>query len=105
MYREGTWETFEMKNQRFASAVVFSILALVGILASGQQFPPQGDDVTSSLGSFKVQIAPKFVGLFYNPNYPPAAQRPLFDPTTNILSSPSQLYDSGTIIGRSSTVP
>lgn len=93
-----------MNHQRFAT-IVFNIIVLTGVLASAQQFPQQGDDATSSLGSFKVQIMPQFVGLFYNPNYPPAAQCPLFDPTTNILSSPSQLLDPGTIIGRSSPVP
>ena len=92
-----------MNNQRFATTLI-AIIALTGILASGQQFPPLGDDTTSSLGSFKVQIMPNFVGLFYNPTFPPAAQCPLFDPTTNILSSPSQLYDPGTLIGRSMTV-
>lgn len=92
-----------MNHQRFAT-IVFSIIVLAGTLAGGQQFPGPGDDTTSSLGSFKVQIMPNFVGLFYNANYPPAAQCPLFDPTTNILSSPSQLLDGGTIIGRSMTV-
>lgn len=93
-----------MKNQRCVLTAIFAIMILGGVLASGQQFPPLGDDSTSSLGSFKVQIMPNFVGLFYNPNFPPAAECPLFDPTTNILSSPSQLYDSGTIIGRSMTI-
>lgn len=93
-----------MNQQRF-STIVFSIIVLAGILASGQQFPGQGDDMTSSLGSFKVQIMPQFVGLFYNPSYPPTAQCPLFHPTTNILDSPSQLLDQGTIIGRSMPVP
>ena len=51
------------------------------------QYPPQGNDSTSSLGSFKVKVMPQFVPLFYNPG-PPAIACPGFDPTTNILSSP-----------------
>ncbi|HZU31201.1 MAG TPA: hypothetical protein VFB79_08810, partial [Candidatus Angelobacter sp.] len=61
------------------------------------QYPPQGNDSTSSLGSFKVKIMPQFVSLFYNPG-PPAIACPGFDPTTNILSSP-QLTDPATLIG------
>jgi len=93
-----------MKIPRFATILLLIAIALAGITALAQQFPGPGDDTTTSLGSFKVQISPKFVGLFYNPNFPPAAQCPLFDPATNILSSPS-LFDPGTIIGRSMTIP
>jgi len=67
------------------------------------QYPPQGNDSTSSLGSFKVKIMPQFVPLFYNPG-PPAIVCPGFDPATNILSSPS-LSDPATLIGRSMEIP
>jgi hypothetical protein len=67
------------------------------------QYPPQGNDSTSSLGSFKIQIMPQFVSLFYNAG-PPAIACPGFDPTTNILSSPP-LSDPTTLIGRSSEIP
>lgn len=67
------------------------------------QYPPQGNDSTSSMGAFKVKIMPQFVPLFYNPG-PPAIQCPGFDPTTNILSSP-QLFDPATLIGRSMAIP
>src|SRR5690349_17614667 len=67
------------------------------------QYPPQGNDSTSSLGSFKVKIMPQFVSLFYNPG-PPAIACPGFDPATNILSSPP-LSDPATLIGRSWEIP
>src|SRR5262245_26457386 len=63
------------------------------------QYPPQGNDSTSSLGSFKIKVMPQFVSLFYNPG-PPAIACPGFDPATNILSSPP-LSDPATLIGRS----
>src|SRR5215475_6381095 len=67
------------------------------------QYPPQGNDSTSSLGSFKIKVAPQFVPLFYNPG-PPAIACPGFDPATNILSSPP-LSDPATLIGRSWEIP
>jgi len=67
------------------------------------QYPPQGNDSTSSLGSFKIKVMPQFVSLFYNPG-PPAIACPGFDPATNILSSPS-LSDPATLIGRSMEIP
>ena len=67
------------------------------------QYPPQGNDSTSSLGSFKIQVMSQFVSLFYNPG-PPAIACPGFDPTTNILSSPP-LSDPATLIGRSAEIP
>jgi hypothetical protein len=39
------------------------------------QYPPQGNDSTSSLGSFKIKVMPQFVSLFYNPG-PPAIACP-----------------------------
>jgi len=58
----------------------------------GPPFPPASNDVTTSLGSFKIKIVSKFATLLNGcPNY---------DPNTRILSSPT-LFDSSTIIGRS----
>lgn len=55
-------------------------------------FGPAGNDVTTSLGSFKIQIVSKFASMMSScPNY---------DPSTRILSSPT-LFDPATIIGRS----
>jgi len=85
-------------------ATVLSVLAL-GTFPVQAQFPGPGDDNTSSLGSFKVYIAPNFVNLFFNPNFPNDKCFGLFDPMTNILSSPSQLLDGGTVIGRSPAFP
>lgn len=90
-----------MKIKHFV-ATILTVIAL-GALPAMAQFPPQGDDATSSLGSFKVYIAPNFVNLFYNANFP-NNKCPLFDQTSNILSSPSQLLDQGTVIGRSSAL-
>jgi len=68
-------------------------------------FPPQGNDSTSSLASFKVQVMPQFVGLFTHPNPPgPPINCMGFDPSTNILSGP-QMTDQQTVIGRSSSIP
>src|SRR5262249_47072236 len=69
----------------------------------GPQYPPQGNDSTSSLGSFKIKVMPQFVPLFYNPG-PPAIVCRGFDPATNILSSPS-LTSPATLIGRSMEIP
>jgi hypothetical protein len=86
-------------NTRRLFPILLACIVLIA-LPMWAQFPAQGDDTTSSLGSFKVQIAPGFVNLFSNGTN----QCPLFNPTTNILSSPSPLYDPGTVIGRSSAI-
>jgi len=75
-------------------AVSFSFLLLVAVSAYAQ-FPAQGDDLTTSLGSFKIGVNPNFVGLF--------AGCPAFDPATNILKSPT-LYDPATLVGRSGAI-
>ena len=85
------------------SATIFIILGLAALGAYAQSFPPQGNDSTSSMGSFKIQVMPQFVSLFYHPNPAPAPPNICFgfDPSTNILSSPSPMLDPGTLIGRS----
>jgi len=57
-----------------------------------QTFLPLGDDATTSLGSFKIQINNNFAGMFNN--------CPGYDSVSHVLQSPT-LYDGGTIIGRS----
>ena len=57
-----------------------------------QTFLPLGDDVTSSLGSFRIQINNNFAGMFNG--------CPGYDSVTHILQSPT-LFDGGTVIGRS----
>lgn len=71
-------------------AVVFVIAMLAAISASAQQFPAIGDDNTSSLGSFKIQITNQFAGMF--------AGCPGFN--NPILTSPT-MYDPATKVGRS----
>ncbi len=66
--------------------------ALVTAPAYAQTFPPLGDDVTTSLGSFRVQISNNFAGMFNG--------CPGYNSTTHILQSPT-LFDPGTVIGRS----
>lgn len=78
----------------FAWAGVFVALATISAYPQGT-FPPLGDDVTSSLGSFRINIAPQFQSMFAN--------CPAYNATNNVLSSPT-LYDSGTRIGRSSSI-
>ena len=77
-----------------AATILLSLLVLAALPAYAQ-FPAQGNDVTTSLGSFKIQISNNFTGLF--------AGCPGFDGTTNILKSPT-LYDGGTIVGRSGPI-
>jgi hypothetical protein len=79
-----------MKRLLAATLVMF---VLAAIPAGAQQFPPIGDDNTSSLGSFKIQITNQFAGMF--------AGCPGFN--NPILSSPT-MYDPATKIGRSSAL-
>ena len=65
---------------------------MVAVPGHSQTFPPLGDDVTSSLGSFRIQISNTFAGLFNG--------CPGYDPNTHILQSPT-LIDPNTVIGRS----
>jgi len=75
-------------KRTFATMLAMSVLA--ALPACAQQFPALGDDNTSSLGSFKIQITNQFAGMF--------AGCPGFN--NPILSSPT-MYDPGTVIGRS----
>lgn len=71
----------------FAIAVVALVLAPIPAAA---QFPPLGDDLTSSLGSFKIQVTNQFAPMFAGC---PGWNNP-------ILSSPT-MYDPATKVGRS----
>ena len=82
-----------MTNRRLL-AVVLTLVALAGLPAYAQ-FPAQGDDNTTSLGSFRVNIATKFQPLFAN--------CPAYNGKTNVLQSPT-LFDSQTDVGRSSPI-
>ena len=75
--------------------VIFCTILTLAVVPAFAQFPAQGDDLTTSLGSFKIQISNNFAGLF--------AGCPGFDSTTNILKSPT-LYDPATLVGRSNTI-
>jgi hypothetical protein len=61
-----------------------------------QTFPPLGDDATTSLGSFRLQISNTFAGMFNG--------CPGYNATTHVLQSPT-LFDPATIIGRSNPGP
>jgi hypothetical protein len=71
-----------------------SLCALVLFLAPGyaQTFPPLNDDMTTSLGSFRLQISNSYAGLFNG--------CPGYNSTSHVLQSPT-LYDPNTVIGRS----
>lgn len=74
-------------------AVTFAALALMALPLGAQQFPPQGDDPTSSLGSFKIQINPQYNAMFTGcPGY-----------NSPILTSPT-MYDPATRVGRSAAL-
>jgi hypothetical protein len=93
-----------MNSRRLITALCV-ILALSSVSAFAQIFPPQGNDSTSSLASFKVQVMPQFVNLFTRPNPPGSPINCMgFDPTTNILSGPT-MTDQQTVIGRSNSIP
>src|SRR5215470_12659381 len=95
-----------MQSGRYMIPFLLSVLVLLGGVAyagdpSGSAtvqgpppspFPPAGNDLTTSLGSFKIKIVSKFV--------PMMSSCQNYDATNNILSSPT-LFDPGTIIGRS----
>jgi hypothetical protein len=57
-----------------------------------QTFPPLGDDATTSLGSFRIQISNTFASMFNG--------CPGYNSTTHVLQSPT-LFDPATVIGRS----
>lgn len=74
----------------FAIALVALVLAPIPAAA---QFPALGDDLTSSLGSFKIQVTNQFAPLFAGcPGW-----------NSPILSSPT-MYDPATKIGRSNAL-
>jgi hypothetical protein len=60
--------------------------------AYAQTFPPLGDDMTTSLGSFRIQIASAFAGMFNG--------CPGYNNTSRVLQSPT-LFDPNTVVGRS----
>lgn len=76
----------------FAFALV--LMALAAIPAYGQ-FPAQGDDATTSLGSFKITINPPFQSAFSGCSS--------YNTSTAILTSPT-MYDPATLVGRSNVL-
>ena len=74
-------------------AFALTISMMAAIPAFAQQFPPLGDDNTSSLGSFKIQVNNQYQALFAGcPGY-----------ANPILSSPT-MYDPATKVGRSNAL-
>lgn len=94
-----------IRKHLYATALSIIVLAGSGIYA--QSGPGQGNDSTSSMGSFKIDVNPNFANLFYHLNPPPAAPDvcPGYDLSTNTLFSPSPMTDGGTLIGRSDPIP
>jgi hypothetical protein len=87
----------EQQEDRRAMKRIFTVVLALSVLAAipagAQQFPPQGDDNTSSLGSFKIQVTNQFAGMF--------AGCPGFN--NPILTSPT-MYDPFTRVGRSAAL-
>ena len=83
-----------MRQRNIQAVPVLMALAFLSIIAPGAraQFPPQGDDVTQSLGQFRIVVNPTF--------QPMMAGYPGYAPSTARLTSPV-LYDPATLIGRS----
>jgi hypothetical protein len=75
-------------------AVLLIAMALATVPAFAQ-FPGRGNDLTTSLGSFKIQVSDNFAGLFNG--------CPAFDATSKVLKSPT-MFDPGTIVGRSNVI-
>src|SRR5215471_20785731 len=75
-------------------SLLLALLALPAV-AVHAQFPAQGDDLTTSLGSFKIQVANNYQGLF--------AGCPAYDGASGILKSPT-LFDPATRVGRSKAI-
>jgi len=73
-------------------AGAFAVTVLATAPAYSQNFPGKNDDTTSSLGSFKIQIATNFQAAVNGCQG--------YDPTTKIWTSPT-LFDGTTLIGRS----
>ncbi|PYP86488.1 MAG: hypothetical protein DMG65_18760 [Candidatus Angelobacter sp. Gp1-AA117] len=73
-------------------AGTFAVLVLAIAPAYSQNFSGKSDDTTSSLGSFKIQVATNFQSVVNG--------CPGYDPTTRIWTSPT-MFDGTTLIGRS----
>jgi len=80
------------RKNLFAVLLIAIALATVPAFA---QFPGRGNDLTTSLGSFQIQINNNLVPLFNG--------CPAFDATSKILKSPT-MYDPATIVGRSNVI-
>lgn len=76
------------------SRILLAVLAAMALVAVPlyAQFPGKGNDTTTSLGSFKIQVAPAFQSAF--------AGCSGYDSSTHVYKSPT-LYDGNTVIGRS----
>ena len=77
--------------KRLLAALLYCA-ALTIAPAYAQTFPPLGDDLTTSLGSFRMQISSNFASMFNG--------CPGYNSTTHVFQSPT-LFDPGTVIGRS----
>src|SRR5271163_712301 len=89
-------------------AAAFGLLLLMTMAAPqawAQVFPPQGDDVTPSMGVFRIMVDPLFRPLL-GPTGPPTSfpGYPGFHSSDGRLTSPL-LIDNATTIGRSNPNP
>lgn len=79
---------------KYVAAVSLVLLLLVAMPAVAQ-FPGQGNDLTTSLGSFQIQITNAFAPMF--------AGCPGYNAASQILKSPT-LFDPATLVGRSNVI-
>lgn len=82
-------------NRRLFMGCLAVLVLAIAPAYSQTNFPGQGDDTTTSLGSFKIQIATNFQAAVNG--------CPGYDPTTQIWTSPT-MFDGSTLIGRSGVI-
>lgn len=82
------------KRRLFMGCLAVLVLAIAPAY-SQTNFPGQGDDTTTSLGSFKIQIATNFQAA--------VTGCPGYDSGTQIWTSPT-MFDGSTLIGRSGVI-
>src|SRR5689334_3070271 len=89
----------DVRSRSLMSAGLTMCAVWLGVLAgAAQTFPPQGDDTTTSMGVFRITVAPAF-----RPLMGPAGALVSyagFNPGDGRLTSPL-VIDSSTTIGRS----
>src|SRR5579864_4829304 len=83
---------FSMILMRRLRATVLAFITVLAVSAYSQTFPGMGDDLTTSLGTFKIKVSSQFANLVNG--------CPGYDHNTQLLTS-LPLFDLGMIVGRS----